>query len=206
MREFTKSMMSYTWAMSLFGVQQMLNLVTPQGQQQEHPATKAFNEVAGATEEQMGDILKSTYRAGDNVQRSAWDMMFSLFTFGMFNGNGSSRTSSNNRSSWTNSNSNIGQQSAEAMRQGMNVMGQAASAMTQGMYGAAAGAAAAAQQGGQGWGPTPGTGSAQSGANASRAWSDTGGSGGRGAGNGGGSASSSNRSEQQGQGWGPMPS
>ena len=29
MRELTKSVMSYTWAMSLFGVQQMVNALRP---------------------------------------------------------------------------------------------------------------------------------------------------------------------------------
>ena len=35
MREFTKSLMSYTWAMSLFGVQQVVNVLTPKGQNQQ---------------------------------------------------------------------------------------------------------------------------------------------------------------------------
>jgi hypothetical protein len=85
MREFTKSMMSYTWAMSLFGLQQTLNLLTPQGQRQGHPATSAFNTVAGAAREELGNSLAAAYRAGDNIQRGVVDATFSLCTLGIFN-------------------------------------------------------------------------------------------------------------------------
>lgn len=196
MREFTKSMMSYGWAMSLFGVQQVVNVLTPKGQQNQHPATEAFNEVADATREQMGDVLKSTYRAGDNVQRGMVDVMFSVMTLGMFDRNGGSRAASN-----------IGQQSAEAMRQGVRAMGQAADAVTQGAYAAAAGATQAATQAassvasGSGWGPMP-DGSTRAAGQQQQQSQDRGGTS-RGA-----SSSSGNSSGggQQSQGWGPMPS
>ena len=207
MREFTKSMMSYGWAMSLFGVQQMVNILTPQGQQQQHPATEAFNEVADATREQMGDVLKSTYRAGDNVQRGMVDVMFSVMTLGMFDRNGGSRAASN-----------VGQQSAEAMRQGFRAMGQAADAVTQGAYAATQGAYNAATQGayaaaagatqaatqaasaaasGSGWGPMP-DGSTRAAGQQQQQSQDRGGSSGR--------PSNSSGGGQQSQGWGPMPS
>ena len=63
MREFTKSMTSYTWAMSLFGLQQMIAPFRPA------KATESFNRVTKATEEQFGDALKATFRAGDNLQK-----------------------------------------------------------------------------------------------------------------------------------------
>ena len=52
MREFTKSMMSYTWAMSLFGVQQMFNVLRPS------KAVESFENVTGATEEELGRSLQ----------------------------------------------------------------------------------------------------------------------------------------------------
>jgi hypothetical protein len=55
MREFTKSMTSYTWAMSLFGLQQMINVFRPA------KATQAFDHVTKATEDQFGDALKATF-------------------------------------------------------------------------------------------------------------------------------------------------
>ena len=63
MREFTKSMTSYTWAMSLFGLQQMINVFRPE------KAAQSFNKVTKATEEEFGGALKATFRAGDNLQK-----------------------------------------------------------------------------------------------------------------------------------------
>jgi hypothetical protein len=195
MREFTKSLMSYTWAMSLFGVQQVVNVLTPKGQQQQqHPAAEAFNEVADATREQMGDVLKSTYRAGDNVQRGMVDVMFSVMTLGMFDRNGGARAASN-----------VGQQSAEAVRQGFRAMGQAADAVTHGAYAAAASAtqaatsaAASAASSGAGWGPAPDGSTRASGQPPPQ---DHGGASGHASG-----AGAHGGGGQQAQGWGPMPS
>jgi hypothetical protein len=92
MREFVKSMMSYTWAMSLFGVQQAINVLTPQGQQPSHPATNAFNNVAGAAREEFGRTVESAFRVGDNVQRAMVDATFSVFTLGAFNRGGGGRS------------------------------------------------------------------------------------------------------------------
>jgi hypothetical protein len=177
MREFTKSMMSYTWGMSLFGVQQMVNVMRPPQQGQQHPATEAFNNVAQCTVEQMGDAVRSTYRIGDNVQRGMVDVMFSVFSLGMFNRGGGG---GGNRGGWGSGRdfgrqaSNIGQQTAEAFRQGMGAMGQAAGGMGQAVGGAASGWGRGGsrqqqqqqqqqQQGGDastGWGPVPPPGSA----------------------------------------------
>ena len=70
MREFTKSMMSYTWAMSLFGVQQMFNALRPS------KAAESFDHVTEATEEELGRSLQSAFRAGDDLQRRLLDIMF----------------------------------------------------------------------------------------------------------------------------------
>ncbi|MCA1593858.1 MAG: hypothetical protein LC754_14655 [Acidobacteria bacterium] len=148
MRDLTKSMMSYTWAMSLFGVQQMLNIMKPQRGQQ-HPATDAFNNVTQATEEEFDGVAKAAFRAGDNLQRGLVDLTFGIFSPGAFNQGGASRMSSN-----------IGQQSADAIRQGMRVMEQTAGMVGQTMQGAASAASSAAQQG-AGWAAaaaTPGAG------------------------------------------------
>src|ERR1041384_2109439 len=87
MREFTKSMMSYSWAMSLFGVQQMLNMMTPQNRQRGHPATNAFNSVTQVTEEEFNGAIKAAFTAGDNIQRGLVDLTFGLLSFGMFDPN-----------------------------------------------------------------------------------------------------------------------
>jgi hypothetical protein len=182
MREFTKSMMSYTWAVSMFGVQQMVNMLSPRGMgQQNHPATDAFNNAAQCNAEQMGDAMRATFRAGDNIQRGLVDLTFGLMTLGASNRNSGRGgwSGSSSGSGWggggnagqgggnaqqqgggyTQQASNVGQQTAEAFRQGMGAMGQAAH-----VAGQAAGAAASgwgggggdnSQSGRTGWGPMP---------------------------------------------------
>jgi hypothetical protein len=168
MREFTKSMMSYTWAMSMFGVQQMVNLLTPQGGRENHPATDAFNNVSQCTTDEMGDAMRAAFRLGDNIQRGLVDMTFGVMSLGAANRGGrqdgrSGSTSGGGRQwggGFTQQAANVGQQTAEAFRQGMGAMGQAAGAAGQ----AAGGAASGWGRGGDGpqagpaqtgWGPMP---------------------------------------------------
>jgi hypothetical protein len=72
-RDLTKSMLSFSWAMSLFGMNQLVNSLAPE------KATGAFNAVTRATEEQLGDMLKGAFRAGDQLQRGMVDLTFSAF-------------------------------------------------------------------------------------------------------------------------------
>lgn len=102
MRDFTKSMFSFSWAMSLFGIQQTVNLLMPA------KAAKAFDNVTDATTEQFDDVLKAAFRAGDNAQRGMLDLMLCAFTGQAFN-----------PSRWTRMTSDMMQQSAEAIGQGM---------------------------------------------------------------------------------------
>lgn len=117
MREFTKSMFSYAWAMSLFGVQQTLSVLTPRGQQ-DHPATRAFNNVAGAARDELGSSLGATYRAGDNLQRGLVDATFSVLTLGLFNRSDNSNVTSTGDTAGAVS--NVGRQAAQAFRQTVN--------------------------------------------------------------------------------------
>jgi len=68
MRDFTKSIFSFSWATSLFGLQQTLNLLRPQ------QAAKAFDDVREVTTAQLGELLKQTFRAGDKLQREFVDL------------------------------------------------------------------------------------------------------------------------------------
>ena len=78
-RDLTKSMISFSWGMSLFGGKQLVNLLAPE------KATAAFNAVTRATEEQLGDVLKGAFKAGDQLQRGVVDMTFGLLTLEAFN-------------------------------------------------------------------------------------------------------------------------
>jgi len=80
MRELTKSMMSYGWAMSVFGAQQMFNLMTPgQGGDPCDKAAKAFNDVTQATSETLDNPLKAAFNDGNKMQAGMVDMMLGGF-------------------------------------------------------------------------------------------------------------------------------
>jgi len=79
MRELTKSMMSFSWGMSLLGAQQMVRLMMPQTWGQGAPN---LDTVTRSTESQLGPATQSMFRAGDNLQRGMIDMMFGMFNLG----------------------------------------------------------------------------------------------------------------------------
>jgi hypothetical protein len=102
MREFTKSMASFSWAMSLFGAQQLVNVLSPQ------KATQAFDAVTNATKEQFGKVLEPTFKAGDAMGRGMVDMMFGFLTLQALN-----------PSWWAKMTSETMQRSVELFRQAM---------------------------------------------------------------------------------------
>jgi len=79
MREFTKAFFSYSLALSLFGVKQMANILTPAGRYENRgKATKAFGSLTNATTDQFDETLQSTFRALDKVQRGVINLAFSF--------------------------------------------------------------------------------------------------------------------------------
>lgn len=87
MRELTKSMLSFSWAMPLYGMKQMLNMALPRDMSRPFgEATDGLNSVTGAMREQLGPTLRSMFDAGDQIQRSMVDVMFNL-GFGAFDPN-----------------------------------------------------------------------------------------------------------------------
>lgn len=76
MRELARSMASFSWAMSLFGVEQMANLLAPQR------AVEAFGAVARSAEGVLGPRLRSAFQTGDRLQRSMVDLSFGLMGLG----------------------------------------------------------------------------------------------------------------------------
>src|SRR5256714_1403133 len=83
-RELTKSAFSFSWAMSMFGAQQMANFFRPT------KAAQSFQQVTSATEAELDQALKQVFRMGDDVQRRMVDVLFGAFTQG---GLGNGRTS-----------------------------------------------------------------------------------------------------------------
>jgi len=185
MREFTKSMVSYSWAMTLFGAQQILNVFQPA------KAAESFDSVTKATEEEFADALKATFHAGDELQKGFVDVTFGALTLGMLDGSGAT------------SPSGMAQQTGEAFRQGGRVVTKAVDAISRTVQGATS-AAGGGAPGSTGWGPMPSTardrsGSAPNGAAPGSRAAPTGSS------SGARTAPASGAPSGSQQGWGPMP-
>lgn len=206
MRDLTKSMMSFSWAMSMFGMKQMLDMLNPQNAGK---AASSFEEVTRSTESQLGSVTRSTFQAGDRLQRGMIDMAFSLFGWGSWNPNEMMRMGTDAVQRTAQAGMDVMQQSAQAMGQAMpgrGGSGWSGSSQQRGW------GSSDAQQGG-GWGSSgaPGGDWGASGAQQDGGWGASGaqqdgGWGGSGAQQGGGWASGSPAGTQdQSSGWGPMP-
>lgn len=77
MRELTKSLVRFSWAMPLFGVQQMANMMVP-NRDAIDKVSHSLESVGGASQQELGQTLRSVYDVGDRLQRSAVDLMFSF--------------------------------------------------------------------------------------------------------------------------------
>jgi hypothetical protein len=76
MRELTRSVASFSWAMSLFGVEQMANLASPRR------AVDAFGAVARSAEGALRPGLRSAFQAGDRIQKAVVDLSFNAIGLG----------------------------------------------------------------------------------------------------------------------------
>jgi hypothetical protein len=78
MREFAKSAVSCAWAMSVFGIQQVLNVFAPGADGQGSKAAEAFDKLTEVTTQEMGDSLRITFRLADKLQRGVVDLVCSV--------------------------------------------------------------------------------------------------------------------------------
>src|SRR5262245_48564880 len=77
MRELIRSMLSFSWGISLFGVKQLENFMAAlDPNQPRNKAISAFDAVTHATEEHLDGAIKEAFRAGDRAQRNLLDMIF----------------------------------------------------------------------------------------------------------------------------------
>ena len=79
MRDLAKSFFSFSWTMSLLGLEQLTNLLSEDrsGNRRERMA-KTFDAVTDATVEQLGERTSKLYESGDKLQRETIDLMFDL--------------------------------------------------------------------------------------------------------------------------------
>lgn len=71
-RDFTKSALGFSWALSLLGLKQAVNLLRP-NQHQGGDLLAPMTEVAV---NQLDDSMRGIYRSGDNMQARTVDLMF----------------------------------------------------------------------------------------------------------------------------------
>jgi len=71
-RDFTKSALGFSWALSLLGLKQAVNLLRP-NQQQGGDLLAPMTQVAV---NQLDDSMRGIYRSGDNLQARTVDLMF----------------------------------------------------------------------------------------------------------------------------------
>jgi hypothetical protein len=71
LRELTKSVTSFSWALSLLGVRQVVTLA-----QRGLPSPAPFDEITRATEAQLDGPLLDAFKAGDRLQRSVVDLAY----------------------------------------------------------------------------------------------------------------------------------
>jgi len=158
MREFTKSVFSYAWSSSLFGLQQAAQLLRPDGWRQNNRAIESFERIAKVTAEEMGEAARGTFRFGDDMQRKGVDIMFGFLTpgtpdraKGQPNAPGAPAAASAGATA-----SNAGEQAVAAFTQGIQAFTQTAGVIMQSMTGMVStpGCGGAASQP-TGWGPVP---------------------------------------------------
>ena len=88
MRDLTEAMLRFSWAMSLFGVKQMTSMMMPSGNNPPlNEVTESFNAVTEATEDQLGQVFKNAFKAGDTLQKSVTDLSMNWASMESFDPN-----------------------------------------------------------------------------------------------------------------------
>lgn len=91
MRELTKSLVSFSMAMPLFGLQQMARIVSqPDVRKSPQQATDALQAVSSTAQRELGGTLYQVFALGDRWQRRAVDLAFSLVPGSQIGGGGPS--------------------------------------------------------------------------------------------------------------------
>jgi len=139
MRELTRSVASFSWAMSLFGVEQMANLASPRR------AVDAFGAVARSAEGVLRPGLRSAFQTGDRIQKAVVDLSFSVIGLGPASRcrcTASDTATGTGTSSGSGLLSQVGGLAFDLIQMGVSTV-----------YWASGGSAWQQQQGPSGWGP-----------------------------------------------------
>jgi hypothetical protein len=79
MRDMAKAMMRFSWAMSVFGLEQMRKLVADEYSGRRADEVKgAFDSMSDSTGRLLSKRSLALYEAGDKLQRESVDILFDL--------------------------------------------------------------------------------------------------------------------------------
>ena len=80
MRDLVKSMMSFSWAMTLFGLEQMRHMVSDDdsGKRRDR-MTGDLNAMTDTAKERLSERNASMFDSGDTLQRDMVDLTFDIF-------------------------------------------------------------------------------------------------------------------------------
>jgi hypothetical protein len=76
MREVAKSMLGFSWAVSLFGVQQIAKILSPSPAQPADATAAEVEEVSRAVQSHLFGATAMQFRAGDQWTRNLVDVLF----------------------------------------------------------------------------------------------------------------------------------
>jgi len=76
MREVTKSMLGFSWAVSLFGFQQMSKILSPSPSQPVDATAAEVEEVSRAVQSHLFGAMAMQFRTGDQFARKLVDVIF----------------------------------------------------------------------------------------------------------------------------------
>lgn len=88
MRELTKAMLSFSWAIPTFGLMQMMKMATPPDPRRPwDDAVGGFDAVTEAAIRQLDGAWLSAFKAGNQLQRQMVDLTFGVFAGEAWNPN-----------------------------------------------------------------------------------------------------------------------
>src|SRR5262245_42568795 len=80
MREIAKSMVGFSWAVSLFSLQQISKVLTPTASTANDATAAEIEEVSRHVQSHLSESLAQQFRAGDEWQRRLVDALFDAAT------------------------------------------------------------------------------------------------------------------------------
>jgi hypothetical protein len=132
-QELTKSMTSFTWAMTVFGVQQTLNIFGMGQAGSWDRSREAFDHVTQATTKEVSDTMRAIFSSGDTVQRGMVDLLFAPARLGNWGDGRRDRARSGGSADSARADGWI-DSAARAATAGTQAMGEAAAATARATY------------------------------------------------------------------------